>query len=125
MSKEVKYEKNASPNSINKERLLKKKSLSRNYKIWNEKFTTMAQLQIWTGRRNNHQTWRQVNRDYLVWGTEGKKNEEKEQNLRDFWDIINNTKTHIWEFQKEKKERGRKNILRNNDQKLPKFDGEH
>lgn len=55
MSKEIKYEKNASPNSINKDRLLRKqKSLSLKYINEKEKFTRMAQ-QIQTGRRNNHQ----------------------------------------------------------------------
>lgn len=55
MSKEIKSEENASPNSINKDRLLKKqKSSSLQYTNEKEKFTRMAQ-QIQTGRRNNHQ----------------------------------------------------------------------
>lgn len=48
--------------------------------------------------------------------------EKSEENLREMWDTTKWTNIWFWQSQKEKRERGKKNIWRNSDQKLPKFD---
>lgn len=61
----------------------------------------------WRDIRKNQQTWRWVNSDYLVWGTERKKYGE-----------VNRC---IMGFSKGEEKKEEKNIWRNNDWKLPKF----
>lgn len=47
---------------------------------------------------------------------------EREQGLRDLWDAIKPTNAFILWVPEEGRERGRKNIWRNNDWNLSKFD---
>lgn len=78
-------------------------------------------------RIKNEWTWRQVSWNYPVWDQIGEKNEEKWQSLREFWDIVKHINTHIMGVPPKRGEnqRARKNIWRNSDQKLDKFEKTH
>ena len=52
----------------------------------------------------------------IIQSEEEKRMKKSEESLRDFWNIISQTNTHIMKSQKERSERSRKFISRNNNQ---------
>lgn len=65
-----------------------------------KKFTSEAQEQMWTGRRNNQQILKQINRDYSSWRLERKEIKENEHSLKEMWNTIKCTNIYVMELPK-------------------------